>query len=75
MIGGMRMTVNEGRFDRVLRVVLGALLVLAWLLGWWTGTWAVVLGVVGLVLLLTGIVGFCPMYRVLGTSTCPTPRR
>ena len=71
MIGGMQMTVNEGRFDRVLRVVLGALLVLAWGLGWWTGTWAVVLGIVGIVLILTGLTGFCPLYRAFGISTHP----
>lgn len=68
------MTVNESSLDRVLRVVVGALLVLAWGLGWWTGTWAVVLGIVGIVLVLTGLVGFCPLYRVLGIGTRPTAR-
>ena len=68
------MTVNESSLDRVLRVVVGALLVLAWGLGWWTGTWAVVLGIVGIVLVLTGLVGFCPLYRVFGIGTRPTAR-
>ena len=68
------MTVNESSFDRVLRVVVGALLVLAWGLGWWTGTWAVVLGIVGIVLILTGLIGFCPLYRAFGISTLPATR-
>lgn len=68
------MTVNESSFDRVLRVVVGALLVLAWGLGWWTGTWAVVLGIVGIVLILTGLIGFCPLYRAFGISTRPATR-
>ncbi len=69
------MTVNESTLDRSLRAVVGVLLVAAWIFGWFTGTLAVVLGIVGLVLLLTAAVGFCPLYRILGISTCPAPRR
>ena len=69
------MTVNEGTLDRTLRAIAGVLLVAAWLLGWLTGTFAVVLGIVGVVLLLTAAVGFCPLYRVLGMNTCAVPRR
>lgn len=69
------MTVNEGTLDRTLRAIAGVLLVAAWLLGWLTGTLAVVLGIVGVVLLLTAAVGFCPLYRVLGMNTCAVPRR
>ena len=50
-------------------------LVAAWAFGWLTGTLAVVLGVVGIVLIGTGAVGFCPLYRVLGLSTCPVPAK
>ena len=64
---------NEGTVDRVVRVVLGLVLVAAWAFGWLTGTLAVVLGVVGIVLIGTGAVGFCPLYRVFGMSTCPVP--
>ena len=45
------------------------------MIGLLAGTLAVVLGVVGQVLMVTGLVGFCPIYRVFGVSTCPTPRR
>lgn len=69
------MTVNEGTLDRTVRAVVGVVLVAAWLLGWLTGTLAVVLGIVGIVLLATAAVGFCPMYRLLGMNTCAVPRR
>lgn len=69
------MTVNESSLDRGIRAAIGIVLLLAWLLGWVAGTFAIVLGVVGIVLLATAAVGFCPMYRILGISTCPVPRR
>jgi hypothetical protein len=66
---------NEGTVDRVVRVVVGLVLVAAWAFGWLTGTLAVVLGVVGIVLIGTGAAGFCPLYRMLGLSTCPVPAK
>lgn len=66
---------NEGTVDRIVRVVLGVVLVAAWAFAWLTGTLAVVLGVVGIVLIGTGAVGFCPLYRMLGMSTCPVPAK
>lgn len=69
------MTVNEGTLDRTLRAIAGIVLVAAWLLGWLTGTLAVVLGIVGAVLLITAAVGFCPIYRLFGMNTCAVPRR
>jgi hypothetical protein len=57
---------NEGTIDRALRVLLGIALLSLTFVGphtWW--------GLVGLVPLLTGIVGSCPLYSLLGLSTCP----
>lgn len=59
------MTRNEGTIDRVLRVVLGIALLSLVFVGPHT-----LLGLVGLVPLGTGLVGFCPLYQVLGVSTC-----
>ena len=56
---------NEGFVDRTIRVVLGLVLLALMFIG--PKTW---IGIVGLVPLLTGIVGFCPLYRVLGVRTC-----
>lgn len=58
------MTHNEGTIDRAIRVALGLALLSLTFLG--PHTW---LGFVGVVPLVTGIVGFCPLYRVLGLST------
>ena len=56
---------NVGGLDRVVRVVLGAALVLAAVMGW-VGWW----GWLGLVPLLTGLAGRCPAYSLLGVKTC-----
>lgn len=69
------MVTNVGTVDRVVRAVVGVVLVAAWAFGWLTGALAVVLGVVGIVLIATGAVGFCPLYRMLGMSTCPVPAK
>ena len=56
---------NEGKVDRGLRVVLGAALISLVFVGPQTA-W----GWVGLVPLLTGIVGNCPVYSIFGINTC-----
>jgi hypothetical protein len=59
------MLTNESSIDRALRVVLGIVVLSLVVIGPKT-MW----GLLGLVPLLTGLVGFCPLYRVLGISTC-----
>jgi len=61
---------NEANWDRVARVVLGVVL-LAVGLTVVDGTFGVVLTVLAFVPLVTGIVGSCPLYTLLGVSTCP----
>jgi len=60
------MLTNESSIDRALRVVIGLVVLSLVVVGPKT-MW----GLVGLVPLLTGLVGFCPLYRLLGLSTCP----
>jgi hypothetical protein len=62
------MKVNVGVVDKVARIVVGLgllslIFVLEGNLRW--------LGLVGIVPLATGVVGYCPLYSVLGLSTCP----
>jgi len=57
---------NEHTVDRVLRVVLGLGILSLAFLGPKTA-W----GYVGLVPLVTGLVGSCPLYTLMGFSTCP----
>lgn len=58
---------NQSDIERVVRVIVG--LVLLVLTVYVTGVVQIVLAVVGAVLLATGIVGFCPLYKVLGRDT------
>lgn len=60
---------NEGTLDRILRVVAGAALISLAFVGPQTA-W----GWVGLVPLITGLLGNCPVYSLLGISTCPANR-
>ncbi len=57
---------NVGGIDRILRIVAGVALVGATVAGV-IGPW----GWVGVVPLATGLFNFCPLYTVLGFSTCP----
>jgi hypothetical protein len=59
------MKVNEGTLDRGLRVVAGLTLIALAATGT-VGAW----GWIGVVPLLTGAVGLCPLYSVLGINTC-----
>ena len=57
---------NEGTIDRAVRIIAGlAILSLAFV-----GPQSP-LGYIGLVPLVTGVIGFCPAYRLLGLSTAP----
>ncbi len=63
------MKANEGAIDRVLRVVVGASVLSLAFIGPQT-PWAYV----GLVPLVTGLVGWCPLYAMLGFNTCAAKR-
>jgi hypothetical protein len=56
---------NEGTIDRALRIILGLGLLAIVFVGPQT-PW----GWIGIVPLATGLVGFCPLYRLLGINTC-----
>jgi hypothetical protein len=59
---------NEGRVDRVLRLAVGvAALYMSWVR--WPDPLAIGLLAVGLIATITGLVGWCPLYSVIGCST------
>lgn len=64
--------VNEGSFDRVLRVVAGIVL-LALFFMYPQATWRY-WTLIGIIPLATGLIGWCPLYSILGLSTCPARR-
>jgi len=61
--------VNEANWDRIVRVVLGSVLLYLGLGGVVSSALGIVLGIVGAILLLTGVVGFCPLYSVFKFGT------
>ncbi|GAA6177456.1 YgaP family membrane protein [Sulfitobacter pacificus] len=61
----MELTTNVGSFDRILRIVIGAALIILTLTGT-IGIW----GWIGVILLGTAFLRFCPLYRIIGVNTC-----
>ena len=59
------MKCNSGTIDRALRVVAGLVLIALAATGV-VGMW----GYIGVVLVATGAIGFCPAYTLLGMNTC-----
>lgn len=58
---------NMGSIDRAVRIIVGLVLVglaLSNVIGWW--------GWIGIVPIITGVLGNCPAYSIMGVSTCGT---
>ncbi|HLO59800.1 MAG TPA: DUF2892 domain-containing protein [Bacteroidales bacterium] len=60
---------NVGSIDKVVRIILAAVLVGLLFAKVVTGTLAIVAVIVGAILLLTSAVSFCPLYSVLGLTS------
>jgi hypothetical protein len=63
------MSLNMGGADRVIRIVIGVIVAALPVSGLVTGAWMWIAYLVAAILLLTSIVGFCPLYRVFGWTT------
>ena len=61
---------NIGNFGRILRVLIAALIGVLYFTQVISGTLGIILLVVGGVLISTALIGFCPLYYVLGIKTC-----
>jgi hypothetical protein len=62
---------NMGSADRVIRLILAAVMVGLYFGGIVSGTIGIVLLVLAGVFVLTSFVSFCPLYTIFGLSTCP----
>ena len=62
---------NMGTADRIIRILLAAVFAYLYLSATVTGTAGIILLVLGGVFLATSLVSFCPLYRLVGFSTCP----
>ena len=61
------MKINVGGIDRILRIVVGLVLIALAATGT-VGLW----GWIGVVPLATGLIGWCPPYKLMGWNTCST---
>lgn len=65
------MSKNVGGIDRILRAIIGlALLGCAFFVLTIGSVLSYAIAAVGAILLLTSIISFCPLYRIIGTRTC-----
>ncbi len=62
------MKANTGTMDRLIRAIVGLALLVFFFVG--DGDMRY-LGLIGIVPLLTAVIGYCPLYGLLGMSTCP----
>jgi hypothetical protein len=61
---------NMGIADRVIRVIIAAVIATLYFTHILSGTLGIVLMVVSGVFVLTSLISFCPLYRIIGVTTC-----
>ena len=63
---------NMGSADRIARFVIAAIVAVLYFTNVITGTLGIVLLIIAGVFVLTSLIGFCPLYTIIGISTCKT---
>ena len=61
---------NMGNVDKMIRVIVAIIFSVLYFTQTVTGTFGIVLLIIGAVFLLTSLVSFCPLYLPLGINTC-----
>jgi hypothetical protein len=69
----MHMKKNMGTIDRVTRMLLAVIVIILYLTGSITGIAAIILGILAVVFIITGLIGFCPLYVPFKISTIKEP--
>jgi Inner membrane protein YgaP-like, transmembrane domain len=60
---------NVGMIDRVIRIILGIILLYLFAVNMVAAPWSYLVILIGLILLITGIIGTCPLYSMIGMNT------
>jgi predicted lysophospholipase L1 biosynthesis ABC-type transport system permease subunit len=60
---------NMGTADKVIRLIVVAIIAVLYFTGQLTGTAAIILGIIALAFLVTSLIGWCPSYVPFGIST------
>ncbi len=66
---------NMGIADRVIRVIIAAVVVVLYYTGTISGTWGIILLILAGIFVLTSFISFCPLYAPFGISTCSAKSR
>ena len=64
------MTKNMGSADRIIRVIIAAIVGILYFTGSISGTLGIILLVLAVVFVLTSVISFCPLYAPFGIKTC-----
>ena len=70
----MKLPKNTGNADRLVRLVIAAVLAVVALTGLVAAPWSYLALAVAGIMLATGLTGFCPIYAIFRVSTCPRPQ-
>ncbi|MCW8897867.1 MAG: DUF2892 domain-containing protein [Flavobacteriales bacterium] len=62
---------NMGTADKIIRIIIAAIIVTLYFTEMITGTIAIVLLVLSGIFVLTSLISFCPLYTLFGIKTCP----
>jgi hypothetical protein len=62
---------NMGSADRIIRVIIAAVIAVLFFTNVISGTLGIILLVLAGVFVLTSMISFCPLYTLVGASTCP----
>ena len=65
---------NMGPADKIIRIVLAAIMAVLYFTNVVTGTFGIVLLVLAAVFVLTSLISFCPLYAIVGLNTCPVKK-
>lgn len=63
------MKANMGSIDRIIRLLVAAVIVVLYFLNVFSGTWATVLLIIAAIFVLTSLISFCPLYTIFGLRT------
>ena len=66
---------NMGSADKIIRIILAAVFFYLYFTGTVTGIIGIILLILGIAFVVTSIIGFCGLYKILGISTCPAPKQ
>jgi hypothetical protein len=65
---------NMGNTDKIIRLLIAVVISVLYFTGTLTGTIGIVALALGAVFIATSVISFCPLYTIIGLSTCPVKK-